>query len=633
MRTVRRLTLSASLLVLSFSSTFPVNAGDWPSYASDNTSNKYAPFDQIRADNVDQLTLAWTWASPDNAVVAENHAAGFMAGTPGAYKVTPIAINGVLYLSTSMGHVSAVDAVSGEELWVFDTGSREAGRPANLGYNHRGVGYWSDGEIERILMPANDAYLWAIDARTGEADTDFGDNGKVDLAIGLGRDIERSAYTMTAAPLIFEDLVVIGSSIHDGPTHMTAPPGHVRAYDIRTGEQVWIFHTIPQPGEYGNETWENDSWEYTGGTNVWTMMSADEDLGLVYLPVSTPTNDWYGGHRLGDNLFAESLVAVNGRTGERVWHFQFVRHGLWDYDLPAAPNLIDITVDGRDIKAVAQVTKQGFLYVFDRETGEPVWPIEDRPVPPSSVPGERASETQPFPTWPAPFEMQGISDETLIDFTPELRTEALEIIARYDYGPLFTPPSLRGTINLPGWSGGGNWFGAAFDPDSRVIYIPSGSAPIVVQLVEPDPEVSDFRYVRGGAQSVRGPQGLPITKPPYGRIVAIDMDTGEQLWNVPHGEGIRQQIIDMGIADPGPVGSGSRTGPVLTSELLFIAQQDGRRSVLRAFDKDTGEVVHELELPGVPSATPMTYMVDGRQYIALTLGGGTNATMVAYALP
>jgi len=633
MRRVRTLTLSASLLALTTIHSLNSFAGDWPHYGADNASSKYAAFDQITADNVDQLSLVWTWESPDNAVVAENHAAGFMAGTPGSYKVTPIAVDGVLYLSTSMGHVSAVDAVSGENLWTFDTGSREAGRPANLGYNHRGVGYWSDGDVERILMPANDAYLWAIDARTGLADPEFGDGGKVDLTLGLGRDIERRAYTMTAAPLIFENLVVIGSSIHDGPTHMEAPPGHVRAYDIRTGEQVWIFHTIPQAGEYGNETWENGSWEYTGGTNVWTMMSADEELGMIYLPVSTPTNDWYGGHRLGDNLFAESLVALDGRTGERVWHFQFVRHGLWDYDLPAAPNLIDITVDGRDIKAIAQVTKQAFLYVFDRETGEPVWPIEDRPVPPSTVPGEVAASTQPFPTWPAPFDLQGISDETLIDFTPELRTEALEIISRYDYGPLFTPPSLRGTINLPGWSGGGNWFGAAFDPETNIIYIPSATSPIVVQLVEADPEVSDFRYVRGGANSVRGPQGLPLTKPPYGRIVAIDMNTGEEVWTVPHGEGIRQQLIDMGIPDPGPVGSGSRTGPVLTTELLFIAQQDGRRSLLRAFDKTTGEVVYELELPGVPSATPMTYMVDDRQYIALTLGGGSNATMVAYALP
>jgi quinoprotein glucose dehydrogenase len=362
-------------------------------------------------------------------------------------------------------------------------------------------------------------------------------------------------------------------------------------------------------------------------------MSADPELGLVYLPVGTPTNDWYGGHRLGDNLYAESLVAVNARTGVPVWHFQAVKHGLWDYDMPAAPNLIDINVDGRQIKALAQISKQGFVYVLDRATGEPVWPIEDRQVPPSNVPGERASPTQPHPTRPAPFDLQGISDETLVDFTPELRAEALANIERFDYGPLFTPPTLRGTINLPGWAGGGGWQGSAVDPDTGIMYIPSATSEIVVQLVEPEEGSSDFTYVRGGVTSVNGPQGLPLTKPPYGRLTAIDLNTGDHIWMVPHGEGIRQRIIDLGILDPGPVGSTSRTGPVLTKTLLYIAQQDGRRSVMRAFDKATGEVVHEFELPSVPSATPMTYMAGGKQYIAIALGGGTESSLVTYALP
>ncbi len=624
-----RLAASAFAVALAI----PVSAGDWRHYGADNASSKYVPFDQINHETVQQLELAWGWESPDNAMVARNHEEGNFAATPGPFKVTPIAIDGILYLSTSMGRVAAVDGVSGEELWVFDTRSWEMGRPANLGYNHRGVTYWSDGENERLFMPSNDAWLWAIDARTGKPDPAFGTEGRVDLAEGLGREIDRAAYTMVSAPLVINDVVVMGSSIHDGPTHMEAPPGHVRGYDARTGEQKWIFHTIPQGNEYGVETWEDDSWTYSGGTNVWTLMSADEELGIVYLPIGTPTNDWYGGHRPGDNLFAESLVAVDAETGERIWHFQMVRHGLWDYDLPAAPNLVDVTVDGREIKAVAQISKQAFVYMFDRETGEPVWPIEDRPVPQSEVPGEQSAATQPHPTWPAPFDLQGISDETLIDFTPELRAQALEIISEFDYGPLFTPPSLRGTINLPGWAGGGNWEGAAVDPETGVMYVPSGTAPIVVQLQEPDPEVSDFNYVRGGQSSVRGPEGLPLTKPPYGRITAIDLNTGEHLWMVPHGEGVRQRIIDMGIEDPGPVGSTSRTGPVLTPTLLFIAQQDGRRSVLRAFDKETGEVVHEIDLPGVPNASPISYMVDGQQYIALTLGGGLDSTMVAYAIP
>ncbi|MDP2126272.1 MAG: pyrroloquinoline quinone-dependent dehydrogenase [Pseudohongiella sp.] len=625
--------IAISLAAISLSLSSFSAANDWVHYGSDLASTKYAPFDQIDHTNVANLQQAWSWASPDNATVAANHAAENFRATPGAFKSTPIAIKGVLYISTSFGRVAAIDGISGQELWVFDTDSWQAGRPANLGYNHRGVSYWTNGTDERIVMLSNDAWMWSIDAKTGKLDTSFGDGGKVDLAQGLGREINRQAYTMIAAPLIYDNLVIVGSSIHDGPQFQEAPPGHVRAYDVTSGEQVWIFHTIAQPGEFGHETWESDSWQKVGNTNVWTQMSADMELGLVYLPVGTPTNDWYGGHRPGDNLYAESLVAVNARTGVPVWHFQAVKHGLWDYDMPAAPNLIDINVDGRQIKALAQISKQGFVYVLDRATGEPVWPIEDRPVPPSTVPGERASPTQPHPTRPAPFDLQGISDETLVNYTPEIRAEALANIERFDYGPLFTPPSLRGTINLPGWAGGGGWQGSAVDPETGMIYIPSATSEIVVQLVEPEAGSSDFSYVRGGLTSVNGPQGLPLTKPPYGRLTAIDLNTGDHKWVVPHGEGIRQRIIDLGILDPGPVGSTSRTGPVLTKTLLFIAQQDGRRSVMRAFDKETGAVVHEIDLPSVPSATPMTYMAGGKQYIAIALGGATESSVVSYALP
>jgi quinoprotein glucose dehydrogenase len=608
-------------------------ASDWPSYGSDLASTKYAPFDQINAANAADVQIAWSWSSPDNETVAANHAAENFRATPGAFKVTPIAIDGILYLSTSFGRVAAVDGFSGEQLWVFDTRSWEAGRPANLGYNHRGVAFWQEGEQQRILMPSNDAWLYSLDAKTGQPDPAFGDGGKLDLAQGLGREIDRSAYTMISAPLIIGEIVVVGSSIHDGPQNKEAPPGHVRGFNVRTGEQVWMFHTIPQRGEFGNETWEDGSWEYSGNTNVWTVMSADEELGYVYLPIGTPTNDWYGGHRPGDNLFAESLVCIDAKTGERIWHFQMVHHGVWDYDLPAAPNLVDIEVDGKKIKAVAQISKQGFVYVFDRVTGEPVWPIEERPVPQSTVPGERLSPTQPFPTRPAPFEPQGISDATLIDFTPELRAEALRGIERFDYGPLFTPPSLRGTINLPGWAGGGGWQGAAVDPETGMLYIPSGTGPIVVQLVEPEPGRSNFNYMRGGATSASGPQGLPLTKPPYGRITAIDLNTGEHTWMVPHGEGIRQRLISMGIMDPGPVGTPDRTGPVLTKSLLFVGQTDNGRPLLRAFDKASGEIIQEYELPSQPSGTPMTYMARGKQFIAVTVGGGNDARLVTLALP
>ena len=575
------------------------------------------------------LRVAWSWDSPDNMLVAKDPSL-----TAWGFKSSPLMIDGVLYISTSLNQVAAIEASTGKQLWVFDTETWKLGRPANLGFNHRGVGYWTDGKTARILMPTNHAYLWSLDAATGKPDPDFGDDGVVDLAVGLGRDINRRLYSVISAPMIVKDVIVVGSSISDGPRQKEMPPGHVRGFDVRTGEQRWIFHTIPQGDEFGADTWENDSWKYSGNTNVWTVMSADPELGYVYLPTGTPTNDWYAGHRLGDNLFAESLICVDAQSGERVWHFQMVHHGLWDYDLPAAPNLVDIVVDGKAIKAVAQVSKQAHIYVFDRVTGEPVWPIVEQPVGKSTIPGERASPTQPIPSRPKPFDLQGISGETLIDFTPELRAGALKILEPFDYGPLFIPPSLKGTVNLPGWGGGANWSGAAVDPDTGIIYIPSVTGPMVVQLRKGDPEKTNFDYVRGGGiNRIRGPEGLPLTKPPYGRITAIDLNTGEHVWMVPHGEGIRQKIIELGIPDPGPVGARGSAGPVLTKSLLFLAQASQQKSVLRAFYKSTGAVVHEIELPGRPYGTPITYMSNGRQFISLTIvEAGTRAKLIGLSL-
>lgn len=609
-------------------------AQDWPSYGGDNGSSKYSPLDQIDAGNVAQLRQAWSWDSVDNETVAANIAAGNARTVPADYKATPIVVDGKMYVSTSFGRVVALDAASGEQLWTFDTRAWEMeGRPNNLGFNTRGVAYFERGGKQRIFYATYDSYLWSLDAETGQPDSSFGDAGRVDLTLGLGRTFERSLYGVVSPPLVTNGVVVVNSTVHDAPGSIEMPPGHVRAFNPDSGEMEWIFHTIPQAGEFGNETWEDGSWEYTGNTNSWTIMSADDELGIVYIPIGTPTNDWYGGRRLGDNLFAESLVALRASTGERLWHFQAVHHGLWDYDFPAAPTILDITVEGRPIQAVAAISKQGFTYVFDRVTGEPVWPIEEREVPPSSVPGEVASATQPFPTKPAAFEPQGITDETLIDFTPELRQEALQIIEQYDYGPLFTPPSLRGTIQFPGWAGGGEWHGAAFDPETGLYYIPSASQPIVVQLREARREREEMGYVRGGPMSVGGPQGLPLTKPPYSRITVINLNTGEHEWMVPHGEGPRQQIIDLGILDPGPVGSTSRTGPVLTRTLLFMAQRDGDRNLIRAFDKANGEIIAEIELPLPPGGTPMTYMADGKQYICIAVGGGADSRLVALALP
>ena len=608
-------------------------ASDWTMYGKDPGSSKYSPLDQIDASNVDELTVAWVWDSPDNALVRADR-----KRTPIGYKATPIMVDGTLYVSTSLGQVVALDPRTGAQKWAFDTASWQGGRPTNLGFNHRGVSAWQKGGKTRILMPTNDARLWSLDAATGKPDPDFGENGVVDLTVGLGREIDRKRYSVISAPMIIDNTVVVGSSIWDGPREKEAPPGHVRGFDVRTGEQNWIFHTIPQKGEVGVETWEDDAWVYSGNTNVWTLMSADPELGYVYLPTSTPTNDWYGGARLGDNLFAESLVCVDARTGERIWHFQMVHHGLWDYDLPAAPNLVDIVVDGKPIKAVAQVSKQAFIYVFDRVTGEPVWPIEERPVPQSKVPGERSSPTQPFPTRPAAFDLQGISDETLIDLTPELKAEAWEIVKQFDYGPLFTPPSLKGTINLPGWGGGAEWTGAAVDPETGMIYIPSRTGPMAVKLVEGDPETTDFAYVRGrGVNSIQGPRGLPLTRPPFSRITAIDLNTGDHVWMAPLGDGLRQTIIDKGFEDPGPVGgSGGFPGaPLLTKTLLFVPE-GGRREnqwVLRVFDKADGEVLAEIELPAPPTGAPMTYLEDGRQFIVVAAGYADGAKLIGLALP
>lgn len=607
--------------------------GEWPTYGGDSGNSKYAALDQINAQNLDEVRVAWSWSSADNAVVPDDPEMD-----PGSFKATPLMVDGVLYIRTSYSMVAAIDAETGDQLWVFDSGSWKLGRPVNLGFNSRGVAIWSDGSERRVFVATGDSHLWALDAATGKPIDSFGIGGKIDLTLGLRRPVSRNDYQVMSPPLVVNDVVVVGSSISDFPRRKTAPPGDVRAFDVRTGRQRWIFSTIPQPGEIGHDTWENGGWEYTGNTNVWTIMSADEDLGLVYLPTGTPTNDWFGGLRLGDNLFAESLVAVNADTGERVWHYQLVHHGVWDYDLPAAPTLIDVMVAGQPRKVVAQVTKQGFTYVFDRATGEPIWPIIEKPVPPSSVPGERLSPTQPFPTRPPPFERQGISKNDLIDFTPDLRAEAEALLEESEYGGLFHPPSLKGTINLPGWGGGANWQGAAVDPSTGLMYVPSRTSPIRVQLEEADPDSSDFAYLRGTGRSVTGPRGFPLVKPPYARLTAIDLKSGDIAWQVPLGDGMRQRVIDLGVPDPGPLGGGGYTGPLATSTLLFIGHSGARdgnpvpSGALLAFDKATGERVGTIPLPATPSGTPMTYMIAGRQYIVVAVTGENGAGLVALAL-
>lgn len=609
-------------------------AGEWVSHGGDLKNQKYSPLDQITPENFDRLEIKWRWRSVAERIEKENRRV-----RGGQFKPTPLAVDGRLYLPTSVGQVVALDAASGELIWEFDPRSYEAGRPANVGFQHRGVAYWADGEDRRILVASHDRKLWAIDADTGWAIEGFGEGGYTDLENSLGRKINPREITHTSPPIVCRDTVVVGSIVSDIPLRKEAAPGHVRGFDVRTGEMKWIFHTIPQAGEFGVETWEDESWSYSGATNVWSMFAADEELGYVYLPTGTPTNDMYGGHRLGDNLFAESLICVDAETGERVWHFQAVHHGLWDYDFPTGPNLVDVVVDGEPVKAVAQVSKQAFCYVFNRETGEPLWPIEERPVPASTVPGERASPTQPFPTRPAPFDRQGLTEDDLIDFTPELEAEVAEIVENFTLAPMFTPPTAEGmgkpVIYMPGSGGGANWPGAAVDPETGILYVPSVTQPTAYQVTRPDPHRSNFTYVlRSWLTSLKGPQGLPITKPPYARVTAIDLNTGDHVWMTPLGDGpINHPALEhLELENLGAVGvMAGGGGPLVTETLLIVGQiastelgtERDRTPKLNFFDKKTGEWLGMVTLPANPYGNPVSFEVDGEQRIAVAVGGGT----------
>ena len=630
----------------------PVHAqapvGEWRAFAGDQASSKYSGLDQITADNVDDLRPVWTW---DAAVLDAS-----TGERPRGFRSTPLKIGDRLYVSTALNQVAALDPATGAPLWSYDPRAYAFEMPTHGGLGSRGVSYWSDGAGDaRIVFATGGMQLLTLDPETGALDTDFGDAGIVDLTLGLGREIDRAHYNMKSPPTICGDTIVLGSIVNDLGLTRQMPPGHVRGYDVRTGAMKWIFHTIPQEGEPGVETWEDGSWRYTGNTNVWSWMSCDEALGYVYLPLGTPSDDWYGGHRLGDNLFAESLVALDADTGARIWHFQAVHHGVWDYDFPTAPNLVDIVVDGRPIKAVAQVSKQAFTYVFDRVTGEPVWPIEERPVPASTVPGERLSPTQPVPTRPPAFDRQGVTIDDLIDFTPELRQEALDIVDEFVIGPIFTPPIVaghdgkQGVIQLPGIIGGSNWPGGSVDPESGYLFVQSATFPWVTALEAPNPDESDLAYrFETWSRQPPGPRGLPLLKPPYARLTAIDLNRGEIVWQVPHGDGPRARvnaIIGDG-TDVGPLGWEAQAAvngnaPLVTKTLLFVNQgltsgdpDNTQLGVMRAFDKATGAVVWERPIDTAPRGVPMTYLHDGRQYLVLGVGGGDSPPgLRAYALP
>lgn len=621
---------------------------EWLTNRADPASTSYSPLTQINRDTVSKLRIAWRWKSDNFGPTPEFY-----------YRVTPVMADGVLYTTAGVRRtVVAIDATNGETLWVYrlDEGARGTAAPRR--HSGRGVAFWRSpvaGESSRVYSISPGFQLVALDARTGREVTTFGTQGNVDLKAGLPRvEDPRSAQPGSSSPpVIVGDTLVVGVAFAAGgaPRRKEAVPGYVRGYDVRTGALKWTFRTVPQAGDPGAETWQDGSNEYTGNTGVWAPFTADLARGLVYLPVEASTGDFYGGQRPGDNLFSDALVCLEANTGKRVWHFQTLHHDIWDYDLPAAPVLLDVTVKGKKIPAVAQVTKTGMTFVFDRYTGKPVWPIVERKVPQTDVPGEHTAATQPFPTLPAPFEPQGVTDDALIDFTPQLKEEARKIVSRYRIGPLYTPPSVvtetnLGTLLRPNISGGANWAGAAADPETGLLYVSSLSTIGPVGLKH-DPKISELPWIGAYGEgfpngSLGGPQGLPLVKPPWGRITAIDLNTGKHAWMVPNADTPDWAKNNPALAgiDIGKTGSFDQSGLLVTKSLLFSGEGSGLwragggGNKLRAHDKKTGEVLFEFTLPANQSGVPMTYAVDGRQYVVVAVGArGHAGELIALALP
>ncbi|HXB73038.1 MAG TPA: pyrroloquinoline quinone-dependent dehydrogenase [Candidatus Acidoferrales bacterium] len=668
-------------------------AGEWPTYGADLANSKYRPLDQINASNFGKLEVAWRFKTDS-------------IGNRPEYKLegTPLMVNGVVYATAGSRRAAiALDAATGELLWVHGEheGARGAAAPRQL--SGRGLAYWSDGKEERILYVTPGYRLIALDAKTGALIPAFGKGGAVDLKLDDDQtilpDLTTGEIGIQSAPVVAKDTILVGAAFREGmtPKSMRNNKGYVRGFDVRSGKRLWIFHTIPVKGEFGYDTWEKGSAEYTGNTGVWTQISVDEQLGLVYLPVESPTGDYYGGHRPGNNLFGESLVCVDLKTGQRKWHYQLVHHPLWDMDISSGPLLADVNVGGRAVKAVAQPTKQGFLYVLDRVTGKPVWPIDEKPVEKGNVPGEWYSPTQPFPSKPPAYARNGVSVNDLIDFTPALHDEAMTLVAKYKLGPVFTPPALSkvdgplATLTLGTASGGTNWPGGSYDPESHTVYAYACNACVTGIGVVPAPkEISDMDYVLGTAgrevRIARGPgenagadspmpgrepaaapaptpaagrggagggggsfvglniQGLPLIKPPYGTISAINLDRGEIVWQVAHGDtpdAIRNNAALKGLTIPRTGQSGYNVGTLLTKTLLIAGDgqvtttsEHPRGAMLRAYDKASGNEVGHVWMPAPQSGSPMTYMVNGRQYIVVAVSGGPySGEYIAFTLP
>ena len=622
---------------------------EWAYVGADQAASKYSPLADINRSNVDQLKIAWTW-EPNELPNQE------FGTRPGSFEVMPLMIDNVVYISTMYARVVALDAETGEELWAFDPESWRGGAEGSPpgGFKHRGVAAWGEGDARRVFINSRDR-LYALDAADGSRIPTFGEDGEIRLTDDFPNPVTPDMFDQTSPPVVFDDLVIVGSRVPDRIQRRFDTPGSVQAFDVHTGERRWVFYTVPQSNDaFGADTWENGSWRYTGHANVWGLMSLDEERGLLYVPTSTPSSDYWGGDRLGANLFAESLVCLDARTGERQWHFQAVHHGLWDYDFTSAPNLMTLEVDGRTIDAVAEVSKQGFTYVFDRVTGEPVWPIEERPVDTETdVPGEVPYPTQPFPTRPPPFAAQGVSLDDANDLTPEIHRIATEEMRTYRLGPLFTPPSLRGTLQRPRVDGGANWGGAALDHETNWLYVRTSEGVTPNQVCATAPNLPDvdveytnncprgaaagiFRGLDGSARGTANPLGpIPLIKPPYAKLVAIDLNAGDIAWSVPFGEGsrvMRSHPLLRGVDLPDRLGTPGAMGPMVTGGgLVFLGGGD---PYLYAFDAATGEELTRHATEFRTSGNPMTYRSRvGRQFILIATGAGPDARLVAFALP
>ena len=590
-------------------------SSDWPVYGGDAGTSRYSPLKQINTGNAAKLQVAWTFHTGDSTDRPATQ-----------IQCTPIVIDGVMYVTSAQLKVIALRADNGQKLWTYDPfAGTDDERPRGV---NRGVSYWASGKDKRILFTYR-SKLVSLDAKTGKPSAGFGDNGQVDLTQGLDRDVSGLAYYITTPGVVFKDLLILGSTTGEGPR--LSAPGHVRGFDIRTGKQKWIFHTIPHPGEYGYETWSPDSWKYSGGTNVWGGLTVDTKRGMVFLATGSPTFDFWGGDRIGDNLFGNSVVALNAETGKRIWHFQVVHHDVWDYDLANAPTLVTLERDGKKVDALVQVSKMGFVFVFDRATGKPLFPIEERPVPPSDIPGEVLSRTQPFPVKPPPISRQGFSEQDVAAITPEKHAYLLERFRKLRAGGIYTPPSTQGTLILPGFNGGANWGGASVDPENGLLFVNSNENVYWMTLKKAETGAA-YTWDFQGYVQLLDDEGYPSVKPPWGWMTAIDLNTGEFRWRKSFGE--HPELTARGIP---PTGTTNFGGSIATAGgLVFIgATQDHK---FRAFESRTGKVVWEKQLETGAYATPCTYETGGKQYVVVAVGGGrwkspVGDSYVAFALP